>query len=116
MWARLKWARSSRDSKLAKISFKMNEVQEMKDQLHAKLIEITLLERERDEAQARVVKQRTQYRGELMQLEDDDMITNQLDPRHLDGLSSDVGCLSISDGGFEAEPNDESDNGRDCNP
>lgn len=89
----------------------MNEVQEMKDELQAKLIEITLLERERDKAQARVVKEHDHYRGGLVHLGDDETIENQLDPRFLDGLSSDIGrfqSLSITDGGFGTEADDES--------
>ncbi len=81
----------------------------MKNELQAKLIEIALLERERDTAQMRVKQERIKYRGELMLFEEP--INNQLDPRLMDGLSSDLGrfeSLSISDGGaFETEVDEE---------
>ncbi len=82
--ARLRWARSTRDTKLSKIHSKLSEVKEMKNELQAKLIEIALLERERDTAQMRVKQEHIKYRGELMLFEEP--INNQLDPR-LNGWS-----------------------------
>lgn len=92
----------------------MSEIVEMKSELKAKLIEITLLEQERDHAQRQVIRQRSQYRKELMQLPEEDAIENQLDPRNVDGLSSEVGrleSLTLSDGGFGTEADSESDYG-----
>ncbi len=78
--------------------------------MHAKLIEIKLLEIEKRETQTRVKQERFAYRGELIALETSTQL-HQLDPRYLDGLSSKFGPTDSSSVSHGVDQNEDEDNG-----
>ncbi|KLO16813.1 hypothetical protein SCHPADRAFT_937522 [Schizopora paradoxa] len=92
--ARLKWARASRDSKIDKMRHIRSEMQALKKAMDVKAIEIKMLKEERVSANERVQAERHAYREQLVDVLDE--IENQLDPRILEGYSSDIAFLRSS--------------------
>lgn len=90
---RLNWARASRDSKFYKIESALADIREFKNRIEEKKAEINLLQQEQTRAQETVDSARKIYREQLLSVED---INNQMDPRYLDALSSDVEPIQSS--------------------
>lgn len=92
--ARLKWARATRDCKIEKIREVRSEIDALKKAMDVKAMEIKMLKEERASANERVQIERNAYREELVEVTCD--VENQLDPRILDGYSSDIAFMRSS--------------------
>lgn len=88
----------------------MEEIEELRTEMRAKKIMMRMLERERDTAQETVDRERAAYQEVLVDEQSEEVI-QQLDPRFLDGLSSEVGNINIDEEemGIETATEDETE-------